>query len=142
MWDKILLWFLYLLFISSLLMYIYKKILSVHLYIHIHIYLHTYLCIYIWIWIQMEQIWVNKKYYSLSISQYESPIINVINLIMHYLFLSPCEYPWTMTCVHVCIKKDLLTAVCLHTCLQLNWMGPRVKRAVINPGTTHGTWSC
>lgn len=87
----------------------------------------------------MEQIWVNDMYYSLSIAQSESPIINVINLIMYSLFLSLCEYPCTMACVHVCIKKKLLTAACGHTCLQLNWMGPSMKRAVSNPGTTHGT---
>lgn len=55
---------------------------------------------------------------------------------MHFLFLSPCEYLWKMACVYVCIKKNLLTAVCVHTCLQLNWMGPRVKGAVSNPGIT------
>lgn len=130
--------YIFCLYFPSLCTYIYIYILSVYLCIHIHICIHTYFHIYVFGYTWMEQIWVNKKYYSLSIAQNESPIINVINLIMHLLFLSPCECLCTMACVHACIKKNLLIAVCVHACLQLNWIDPRVKRAVTNPGTTHG----
>lgn len=113
---------------------IYKFFLYIYAYIYVYTYTHIYVCIYVFGYRCMEQIWVNNKYYSLSIAQNESPIISVINLIMHFLFLSPCECPCTISCVYLYIKKNLLIAVCIYACLQLNWIDLRVKRT----GTTHG----
>lgn len=122
--------FWYLLFILSLcvslLMYIcvYMHTEIHSIYLNMHVYIRTHIFGYTW----TEQIWVSNSYYSLSIAQ------NKNTTWFNFLFLPSFVCLRTFACVHVCTNKKLATAVFVHSCLWLNWMGLRVKRTVTNPG--------